>query len=114
MILITAEYHECTEKLHVTEYYPVQIVKTDTENYSPVDVSNGFLFFRLTLLELLFAQLREDDSEECGIPSSVARFLANSFQKGCGAVLSLATGSASNDEVQINQISQNFDLSSPM
>uniref|UniRef100_A0A3B4U3B7 Ataxin-10 n=2 Tax=Seriola dumerili TaxID=41447 RepID=A0A3B4U3B7_SERDU len=54
---------------------------------------------RLTLLELLFAQLREEDSEECGIPPSVARFLANSFQKGCGAVLTLATGSASSDEV---------------
>ncbi|XP_040885606.1 ataxin-10 [Toxotes jaculatrix] len=54
---------------------------------------------RVTLLELLFAQLREEDSEECGIPPSVARFLANCFQTGCGAVLALATGSASNDEV---------------
>ncbi|XP_028426030.1 ataxin-10 [Perca flavescens] len=52
---------------------------------------------RVTLLELLFAQLQEDDS--CGIPPSVARFLASSFQKCCGAVLTLATGSASNDEV---------------
>ncbi len=59
------------------------------------------VFFRVTLLELLFAQLREEDSEECGVPPSVARFLANSFQKGCGAVLTLATGSASSDEVQI-------------
>lgn len=59
------------------------------------------LFFRVTLLELLFAQLREEDSEECGVPASVARFLASSFQKGCGAVLTLATGSASSDEVQI-------------
>ncbi|XP_029317498.1 ataxin-10 [Cottoperca gobio] len=54
---------------------------------------------RLTLLELLFAQLQEEDSEDCGIPSGVARFLASSFQKGCGAVLTLATGSASSDEV---------------
>ncbi|XP_029351105.1 ataxin-10 [Echeneis naucrates] len=54
---------------------------------------------RVTLLELLFAQLREEDSEECGVPFSVARFLANSFQKDCGTVLTLATGSASNDEV---------------
>ncbi|KAM4569195.1 ataxin-10 [Odontesthes bonariensis] len=54
---------------------------------------------RVTLLELLFAQLREEDAEECGIPPSVARFLATSFQKGCGAVLTLATGSASSDEV---------------
>uniref|UniRef100_A0A3B5AM36 Ataxin-10 n=1 Tax=Stegastes partitus TaxID=144197 RepID=A0A3B5AM36_9TELE len=48
---------------------------------------------RVTLLELLFAQLREEDSEECGVPPSVARFLASSFQQGCGAVLTLATGS---------------------
>ncbi|XP_037617011.1 ataxin-10 [Sebastes umbrosus] len=54
---------------------------------------------RVTLLELLSAQLQEEDSEECGIPPSVARFLASSFQKGCGAVLTLATGSASSDEV---------------
>ncbi|XP_051247847.1 ataxin-10 [Dicentrarchus labrax] len=54
---------------------------------------------KVTLLELLFAQLREEDSEECGVPPSVARFLASSFQKGCGAVLTLATGSASSDEV---------------
>ncbi|XP_070785247.1 ataxin-10 [Enoplosus armatus] len=54
---------------------------------------------RITLLELLFAQLREEDSEETGIPPSVARFLASSFQKDCGAVLTLATGSASSDEV---------------
>ncbi|XP_045927596.1 ataxin-10 [Micropterus dolomieu] len=54
---------------------------------------------RVTLLELLFAQLREEDSEECGIPPSVARFLASTFQNGCGAVLTLATGSASSDEV---------------
>ncbi|KAI4803024.1 hypothetical protein KUCAC02_006586 [Chaenocephalus aceratus] len=54
---------------------------------------------RLTLLELLFAQLQEEDSEECGIPPDVARFVATSFVKGCGAVLTLATGSASSDEV---------------
>lgn len=68
------------------------------------------VFFRVTLLELLFAQLREEDSEECGIPPSVARFLASSFQKGCGAVLTLATGSASSDEVQIVNLT---DVSSP-
>ncbi|CAJ1055050.1 ataxin-10 [Xyrichtys novacula] len=54
---------------------------------------------RVTLLELIFAQLKEEDSEECGIPPDVARFLASSFQEGCGAVLTLATGSASSDEV---------------
>ncbi|TNN71889.1 Ataxin-10 [Liparis tanakae] len=54
---------------------------------------------RVTLLELLSAQLQEEDSEECGIPPNVARFIATSFQEGCGAVLTLATGSASSDEV---------------
>ncbi|KAF3705008.1 Ataxin-10 Spinocerebellar ataxia type 10 protein -like protein [Channa argus] len=54
---------------------------------------------RVTLLELLFAQLREEDSEDCGIPPTVASFLASCFQKGCGAVLTLATGSVSSDEV---------------
>ncbi|XP_027899953.1 ataxin-10 [Xiphophorus couchianus] len=54
---------------------------------------------RVTLLELLLAQLREEGSEGCGIPPSVAHFLASSFQKGCGAVLTLATGSASSNEV---------------
>ncbi|KAM6895537.1 ataxin-10 [Xenentodon cancila] len=54
---------------------------------------------RLTLLELLLAQLREEDVDECGIHTSVAHFLASSFQKGCGAVLTLATGSASSEEV---------------
>lgn len=59
------------------------------------------VFFRVTLLELIFAQLREEGAESCGVPPSVARFLAGSFQKGCTAVLTLATGSASSDEVQI-------------
>ncbi|KAK2858866.1 hypothetical protein Q5P01_003486 [Channa striata] len=54
---------------------------------------------RVTLLELLYAQLREEDSEDCGIPPTVAGFLASCFQKGCGAVLTLATGSVSSDEV---------------
>ncbi|KAK7896336.1 hypothetical protein WMY93_021661 [Mugilogobius chulae] len=53
---------------------------------------------RVTLLELLLAQLREDDSE-CGVPRTVASFLASCFQSGCSAVLSLATGSVSSNEV---------------
>lgn len=56
--------------------------------------------FRVTLLELISAQLNEEGSEKCGVPPSVAHFLAGSFQKGCGAVLTLATGSISSDEVQ--------------
>ncbi|KAM9845830.1 ataxin-10 [Aulostomus maculatus] len=54
---------------------------------------------RVTLLELLLAQLREEGTEDCGVPSSVAHFLASSFQNGCAAVLTLATGSASSEEV---------------
>jgi len=61
----------------------------------------GVCVFRVTLLELLSAHLQEEDSEECGIPPNVARFIATSFQGGCGAVLTLATSSASSDEVQI-------------
>uniref|UniRef100_A0A3Q3VN79 Ataxin-10 n=1 Tax=Mola mola TaxID=94237 RepID=A0A3Q3VN79_MOLML len=53
---------------------------------------------RVTLLELILAQLKEEGSENCGIPASVARFLAASFQNGCGAVLTLAIGSTSSDE----------------
>ncbi|XP_071389745.1 ataxin-10 [Centroberyx affinis] len=60
---------------------------------------------RVTLLELLSAQLGEGDSEDSGIPPSVARFLACCFQKGCGAVLTLASGSASSDEEALTVIS---------
>lgn len=56
--------------------------------------------FRVTLLELISAQLNEEGSENCGVPPAVAHFLAGSFQKGCGAVLTLATGSISSDEVR--------------
>ncbi|PWA27033.1 hypothetical protein CCH79_00018006 [Gambusia affinis] len=42
---------------------------------------------------------REEGSEGGGVPPSVAHFLASSFQKDCGAVLTLATGSASSNEV---------------
>lgn len=53
---------------------------------------------RVTLLELLLAQMREEDAD-CGVPPAVASFLASSFQNGCSAVLSLATGSVSCNEV---------------
>lgn len=56
--------------------------------------------FRVTLLELISAQLNEEGSDNCGVPPAVAHFLAGSFQKGCGAVLTLATGSISSDEVR--------------
>lgn len=73
------------------------------------------VFFRLTLLELISAQLSGGESLDSGIPPGVARFLASSFQKGCGAVLSLATGSASSDEVQYvrypyTNATQTFDM----
>ncbi|XP_062299650.1 ataxin-10 [Scomber scombrus] len=60
---------------------------------------------RVTLLDLLCAQLREEDSEDCGVPSSVARFMASAFQKGCGAVLALGSGSAASDEEALTVIS---------
>uniref|UniRef100_A0A8C6V1V2 Ataxin-10 n=1 Tax=Neogobius melanostomus TaxID=47308 RepID=A0A8C6V1V2_9GOBI len=53
---------------------------------------------RVTLLELLLAQMREEDAE-CGVPPAVASFLASSFQNGCNTVLTLATGSVSSNEV---------------
>lgn len=59
-----------------------------------------YVFSRVTLLELLLAQLREEESE-CGIPAAVASFLASSFQNGCNAVLTLASGSVSSNEVQL-------------
>lgn len=60
----------------------------------------AFIIFRVTLLELISAQLNEEDSGNCDVPPTVAHFLAGSFQKGCGAVLTLATGPISNDEVR--------------
>lgn len=60
----------------------------------------AYLIFRVTLLELLSAQLNEEGSGNCGVPPTVAHFLAGSFQKGCGAVLTLATSSISSDEVR--------------
>lgn len=46
------------------------------------------------------AQLKEEGAEKCGVAPGVAHLLASSFQKSCGAVLTLATGSTSSDEVQ--------------
>ncbi|XP_056133521.1 ataxin-10 [Lampris incognitus] len=60
---------------------------------------------RVTLLELLSAELGQEDSEECGIPPSMARFLACCFQQGCGAVLRLASASAASDEEALTVIS---------
>lgn len=59
----------------------------------------AYLIFRVTLLELISAQLNEEGSRNCGVPPTVAHFLAGSFQTGCGAVLTLATGSISSNEV---------------
>ncbi|XP_010885447.2 ataxin-10 isoform X2 [Esox lucius] len=58
---------------------------------------------RVTLLELISAQLGEGNSEDCGISPSVASFLASCFQECCGAVLTLASGS--DDEEALTVIS---------
>lgn len=59
---------------------------------------------RLTLLELLAAQLGEGGGEDCGVPAGVATHLATSFQTDCGAVLVLASGSADGDEEALTVI----------
>lgn len=60
-----------------------------------------FFFFRVSLLELVLAQIEMSGSEECGVAPSVARFLADCFQNTCGAVLKLSTDAcASDDEVR--------------
>ena len=54
---------------------------------------------RVSLLELVLAQLQEEGSE-CGVAPGVALFLADSFQTNCGAVLKLSAESCvSDDEV---------------
>ncbi|KAL0962796.1 hypothetical protein UPYG_G00345580 [Umbra pygmaea] len=58
---------------------------------------------RVTLLELISAQLGEENTDDCGIPSGSAAFLASCFQEECGAVLTLASGS--DDEEALTVIS---------
>ncbi|XP_068611454.1 ataxin-10 [Brachionichthys hirsutus] len=53
---------------------------------------------RVALLKLILARLKEDP-DRWRVAPGVARFLSGAFQKGCGAVLTLAVGSASSDEV---------------
>ncbi|XP_068162812.1 ataxin-10 isoform X2 [Antennarius striatus] len=53
---------------------------------------------RVSLLELILAQLTEDPNR-CGVHRNVAAFLSDSFRKDCGDVLMLATDSASSEEV---------------
>uniref|UniRef100_A0A8C5AZF4 Ataxin 10 n=1 Tax=Gadus morhua TaxID=8049 RepID=A0A8C5AZF4_GADMO len=60
---------------------------------------------RMTLLELLAAQLGEGGGGDSGIPGGVAAHLASSFQTGCRAVLALASGSADGDEEALTVIS---------
>ncbi|CAL8406422.1 unnamed protein product [Arctogadus glacialis] len=60
---------------------------------------------RMTLLELLAAQLGEGGGGDSGIPGGVAAHLASSFQTGCRAVLTLASGSADGDEEALTVIS---------
>ncbi|XP_030644238.1 ataxin-10 [Chanos chanos] len=58
---------------------------------------------RVTLLELISAQLGEgkEDTDECLFPISGAQFLASCFQQQCKAILSLASGSSSDEEVLV-------------
>ncbi|KAJ8245635.1 hypothetical protein GJAV_G00272850 [Gymnothorax javanicus] len=58
---------------------------------------------RLTLLELITAQLGEEEeggAEGCRVPPRLARFLASQFQERCKAVLSLTSQSAPDEEAQ--------------
>lgn len=60
-----------------------------------------FFFCRVSLLELVSAQIEMSGSGECGVAPGVARFLADCFQNTCGAVLKLSTDAcASDDEVR--------------
>ncbi|KAJ8373462.1 hypothetical protein SKAU_G00040420 [Synaphobranchus kaupii] len=56
---------------------------------------------RVTLLELITAQLGEEEEgamEGCGVPPRLARFLASHFQDRCKVVLSLASQSSPDEE----------------
>uniref|UniRef100_A0A674C7E3 Ataxin-10 n=1 Tax=Salmo trutta TaxID=8032 RepID=A0A674C7E3_SALTR len=59
------------------------------------------LDWTVTLLELISAQLGEEDSEDCGIPPTVATFLASCFQERCGAVLTLASESDNEEALTV-------------
>lgn len=48
-------------------------------------------------MELVLAQLQEEGSK-CGAAPGVAHFLADSFQKNCGAVLKLSAESCDSDD----------------
>ncbi|XP_076861079.1 ataxin-10 isoform X2 [Brachyhypopomus gauderio] len=53
---------------------------------------------RLTLLELILAQLGEDKEETCLIPPRTSQFLASCFQSSCKMALSLSSASSVNDQ----------------
>ncbi|XP_026858014.2 ataxin-10 isoform X1 [Electrophorus electricus] len=53
---------------------------------------------RLTLLELILAQLGEGKEEDCLIPPRTAQILASYFQNSCKSVLSLSSASSANDQ----------------
>lgn len=52
---------------------------------------------RVSLLELVVAQLQEEGSK-CGVAPGLAHFLADSFQTNCGAVLKLSAKSCDSDD----------------
>ncbi|TNM91408.1 hypothetical protein fugu_019788 [Takifugu bimaculatus] len=53
---------------------------------------------RVSLLELVLAQIEMSGSDECGVSPGVARFLADCFQNSCGAVLKLSTDACASDD----------------
>ncbi|XP_034019717.1 ataxin-10 [Thalassophryne amazonica] len=105
-----ADSHHIQLALRVMELCRVQpdlewtiIIATHHFLKSPVLVKSMYAgmsdFDRVTLLELLLAQLKAEESKDSCIPPDVAHFVACCFQKCCGDVLMLTTRSASSDEV---------------
>uniref|UniRef100_A0A8C1WMJ0 Ataxin-10 n=1 Tax=Cyprinus carpio TaxID=7962 RepID=A0A8C1WMJ0_CYPCA len=56
---------------------------------------------RLTLLELILAQLGVVEEENCVMPLSIAQFLASCFTDHCSAVLTLSSESSDDQEAMV-------------
>ncbi|XP_052433769.1 ataxin-10-like [Carassius gibelio] len=56
---------------------------------------------RLTLLELILAQLGVVEEEKCSMPLSTAQFLASCFTDHCSAVLTLSSESSDDQEAMV-------------
>lgn len=82
------------QKVHILLFSPAAAALKSRDNVKEC------VCCRVSLLELVLAQLQEEGSE-CGVAPGVAQFLADSFQTNCGAVLKLSTESCvSDDEVR--------------